>query len=92
MYRAAALLLWPRLDREGLRRAGDDPLRIARLAERRTGIPRDAIVEMLERAAAALPPNAPSRRRVAVPIRPDDPAVVDDVREPEAGRAPTRRS
>ncbi len=67
-YRAAALLLWPRLDPDGLRRAGDDPLRLARLAERRTGIPRDEIIGMLERVARTLPPNPPARRRVPVPI------------------------
>jgi hypothetical protein len=74
-YRAAALLLWPRLEPEGLRRAGDDPVRLARLAERRTGIPLERIVAMLERAAAALPADAarPSRPRIAVPIRPDLP-------------------
>ncbi len=72
-YRAAALLLWPRLDPDGVRRAGDDPVRLGRLAERRTGIPLDRIVAMLERAAAAFPDDAAHRRRqpVAIPVRPD---------------------
>jgi hypothetical protein len=87
-YRAAALLLWPRLDPEGLRRAGDDPVRIARLAERRTGIPLDAIVAMVERAAAVLPPSASTRRRVAVPIRPDVPPPNDATSPPVPNPSP----
>ena len=75
-YRAAALLLWPRLDPEGLRRAGGDPVKLARLAERRTGIPRDEIIGMLERVALTLPPNPRSRRRVPIPIRPERVPVI----------------
>ncbi len=73
-YRVAATLLWPRLDPDGLRRAGDDPVRLARLAERRTGIPLDRIVGMLERAAALLPPDAVRRRpRIGIAVGPGRP-------------------
>jgi hypothetical protein len=53
-YRAAALILWPRLDRDRLRHCKDDPLRIARLVEQRTAASRDCIVAMLERAARSI--------------------------------------
>jgi hypothetical protein len=53
-YRAAALILWPRLDRDRLRHCKDDPARIARLVEERTAASRDCIVSMLERAARSI--------------------------------------
>lgn len=42
-----ALAIWPRLDVVRLRRAKDDPERIARLVGRRTGIPHEQILAML---------------------------------------------
>lgn len=50
-YAQRALAIWPRLDTVRLRRAKDDPVRIARLVERRTGIPREQIMAMLAPAA-----------------------------------------
>ncbi len=47
-YATRALFLWPRLDAARLRRAKGDPLRIARLVERRTGRPREEILAMLD--------------------------------------------
>ena len=47
-YARRALVLWPRLDAAGLRRAKGDPDRIAKLVERRTGRPRDEILAMLK--------------------------------------------
>lgn len=46
-----ALALWPRLDPAGLSRAKGDPRRIARLVARRTLLPMEAIVLLLERTA-----------------------------------------
>ncbi len=48
-YVERALLLWPRLDRSRLRKAGDDPNRIAELVERRTSQPFEVILAMLTR-------------------------------------------
>ncbi len=48
------MLLWPRLDRAKLRRAADDPARLAGLIERRTSQPRDVIVAMLTGEAESL--------------------------------------
>ncbi|MFN8620873.1 MAG: hypothetical protein U0869_09040 [Chloroflexota bacterium] len=42
-----ALALWPRLDREALRRCRDDPRRIASLVARRTPLSIETIVSML---------------------------------------------
>ena len=53
-YRARALVLWPRLDRKRLCRAGEDPWRIARLVAQRTGEPPDVIVAMLAESVQAL--------------------------------------
>ena len=53
-YRAAALVLWPRLDRERLRHCHDDPTRIARLVEHRTAASRSCIIEMLEQAVRSI--------------------------------------
>jgi hypothetical protein len=53
-YRAAALLLWPRLDRDRLRACRDEPLRIARLVAERTIFADTVIVGMLEKAARAI--------------------------------------
>jgi hypothetical protein len=47
LYARRALALWPRLDREKLRRAKDDPRRIARLVARRTTLSVETIVLML---------------------------------------------
>jgi hypothetical protein len=46
-YRARALAIWPGLDRQKLRRTQGDPNRIARLVERRTRLPVEAIVGLL---------------------------------------------
>lgn len=50
-YAQRALAIWPRLDVDRLRRAKGDPQRIARLVERRTGIPPEQIMAMLAPAA-----------------------------------------
>lgn len=52
-YARRALAHWPRLDRARLRRAGSDPVRIARLVERRSTLSREEIVAILEGAAPA---------------------------------------
>ena len=52
-YAMRALVLWPRLDAARLRRAKGDPLRIAKLVERRTGRPREEILAMLDAEARA---------------------------------------
>jgi hypothetical protein len=44
-----ALALWPRLDEHALRRAQDDPMRVARLVAKRTSLPLDVILGMLLR-------------------------------------------
>lgn len=46
--RARALAMWPGLDRRKLARTCGDPVRIARLIERRTALPRDSIIGILE--------------------------------------------
>ena len=46
-YRRRALSIWPGLDRVRLRRAHDDPLRIARLAATRTGLPIETVLVLL---------------------------------------------
>jgi hypothetical protein len=51
------MLLWPRLDRARLRKVGDDPSRLAGFIERRTSLPRDAIVAMLTRETGRLAPT-----------------------------------
>ncbi len=43
-----ALLLWPRLDRRKLARARGDADRVARIVGRRTSLPHEAIVKLLE--------------------------------------------
>lgn len=43
-----ALALWPGLDRRALSRTHGDPVRIARLVTRRTALPEESIVAMLE--------------------------------------------
>lgn len=48
-YRTRALALWPRLDREKLRRTRGEAARIARLVERRTALPFEMILGMLRR-------------------------------------------
>ena len=45
--RSRALALWPGLDRQKLRRTGGDPARVARLVERRTRLPVEAIIGLL---------------------------------------------
>ena len=45
---ARALAMWPRLDRRKLSRTRGDPRRVARLIERRTALPREAILGILE--------------------------------------------
>ncbi len=47
-YMARALELWPRLDREKVRRARADPRRLAHLVERRTGESFEVILSMLD--------------------------------------------
>lgn len=80
-YRAAALLLWPRLDRVRLRRCGDDPHRIARLVERRTLATPECILAMLEKTAAEL--LRPGRRSLVAVVGPS--AV-----SPKAERGPAQ--
>lgn len=48
-YMARALELWPRLDRDKVRRVRENPRRLARLVERRTGESFDVILSMLDR-------------------------------------------
>lgn len=43
-----ALAIWPGLDRRALIRTHGDPVRIARLVTRRTALPEESIVAMLE--------------------------------------------
>jgi hypothetical protein len=57
-YVERALLLWPRLERAKLRRAADDPRRIAELVARRTSQPFEAILAMLTRQNPALAPHS----------------------------------
>jgi len=45
--RSRALAIWPGLDRTKLARTCGDPNRVARLVERRTSLPREAILGML---------------------------------------------
>ncbi len=45
---ARALWIWPRLDRRKLARTCGDTARVARIVERRTSLPRESIVKMLE--------------------------------------------
>ena len=54
-YRRRALSLWPRLDAVQLRRAHDDPWRIARIVALRTSLPLETIVELLLAEDAAHP-------------------------------------
>ncbi len=46
--RSRALAMWPGLDRRKLARTCGDPVRIARLVERRTSLPRESIIGILE--------------------------------------------
>jgi hypothetical protein len=46
-YRERARLLWPRLDPIRLRRTRGDPLRILRLVELRSSLPRDVLLAMI---------------------------------------------
>jgi len=46
-YRRRALAIWPGLDRVRLRRAHNDPLRIARLAASGTSLPIETVVVLL---------------------------------------------
>lgn len=45
--RSRALSIWPGLDRKKLTRTCGNPIRVARLVERRTTLPREAILGML---------------------------------------------
>ncbi len=63
-YRRRALAFWPRLDRARLTRAHGDPLRIARIIERRTALPLEAILGVLMGTRAGLTvPGRPGIRR-----------------------------
>lgn len=46
--RTRALAMWPGLDRRKLARTCGDPARVARLIERRTALPRESIIRILE--------------------------------------------
>jgi hypothetical protein len=46
-YRRRALAIWPGLDRARLRRAQNDPLRVARVAAHGTSLPIETIVMLL---------------------------------------------
>lgn len=52
-YASRARALWPGLDATRLRRAQDDPRRIARLVARRTTMPDESILQVLLKADAA---------------------------------------
>lgn len=43
-----ALAMWPGLDRKKLTRTCGDPTRVARLVERRSALPRESIIRILE--------------------------------------------
>ncbi len=45
--RRRALAIWPRLDASKLARTCGEPAKVARLVERRTSLPRKAIVQLL---------------------------------------------
>jgi hypothetical protein len=45
---ARALALWPGLDRRALLRTHGDPARIARLVMRRSALPEESIIAMLD--------------------------------------------
>jgi hypothetical protein len=60
--RAAALALWPRLDRDALARAGGDPRRIARLVARRTPLLPEEVEGMLWRTLEDVPSSPVSLR------------------------------
>jgi hypothetical protein len=45
--RPRALMIWPGLDRDKLRRTHGDPVRVARLVEQRTRLPIEAIIGLL---------------------------------------------
>ena len=51
--RSKALAVWPGLDRRKLTRTCGDPKRVARLVERRTALPREAILRILGAGAPA---------------------------------------
>lgn len=51
--RSRALAMWPGLDRKKLARACGDPTRVARLVERRTAMPRESILRILEARSSA---------------------------------------
>ncbi|HEX7949567.1 MAG TPA: hypothetical protein VF494_04390 [Candidatus Limnocylindrales bacterium] len=46
--RRRAMAMWPGLDRKKLARTCGDPARVARLIERRTTLPRESIIGILE--------------------------------------------
>lgn len=46
--RSRALAIWPGLDRKKLTRTYGDPGRVASLVQRRTALPREAILGILE--------------------------------------------
>ena len=52
-YRERARILWPRLDPAALRRTRGDPIRILRLVEVRSTLPREVLLAMLLRAGHA---------------------------------------
>lgn len=51
--RSRALAMWPGLDRRKLTRTSGDPVRVARLVERRTALPRESILRILEGRASS---------------------------------------
>jgi hypothetical protein len=71
-YVERALLLWPRLNRARIRRAANDPARIAEIVVRRTSQPYEVILAMLTRqepgaAAPTVGASEPRPGRVATP-------------------------
>jgi hypothetical protein len=67
-YERRAQAIWPRLQRDGLRRTGGDPVRIARLVARRSNQPLEVILAMLTGempAGRILDPTQGRRARVA---------------------------
>ena len=74
-YLERAMILWPRLDRTRLRRAANDPVRIAAIVVRRTSQPFEVILAMLTHQTVALSrseqvePDPPSEEAAPVRLR-----------------------
>ena len=69
-YTQRALALWPRLDRQRLRQAQDDPVRIARIVSARTALPVETILGMLGADPATARAARPARVRTRFHVLP----------------------